>query len=220
MPETHVPASDGDSINRLETAFSQPPPDPFSQPLPDPDDPFHPHNLRISQEYLTHGVAKKLLTTVPVKKPNKQDFIRVHPSPDCRLVVALIELRDEREIFLIHPRFYPQVDETLRSVYTIYLAINRQKVVFLWPVKLPGPEGRRTNWHTSALDCAERAMKAWTRVAANMSLGAYEASLAETQSTEPEWPELPFFELLKIAFKGRIIDGPDHPVMQKLRGVI
>jgi hypothetical protein len=25
------------------------------------------------------------LTTVPVRKPNKQDFIRVHPDPDYRL---------------------------------------------------------------------------------------------------------------------------------------
>ena len=51
-----------------------------------------------------------------------------------------------------------------------------------------------------------------------MSLGAYEVFLAENQSADPEWPGLPFFELLKIASKGRIIDGPDHPVMQKLRG--
>ena len=211
-PDTPIPASDGTSINRLESAFSQ--------PAPDMDDPFHPDNLRISQEYLTHGVAKKLLTTVPVKRPSKTDFIRVHPSADCRHTVALIELREERETYLVHPRFYPQVDETLRSVYTIYLAINRQKVVFLWPVKLPGPDGRQTNWHLSALDCAEHAMKAWVRVASNMSLGAYEVCLAETQLSEPEWPELPFFDLLRIGFKNRIIDGPDHPVMQKLRGVI
>jgi hypothetical protein len=207
--KTPLSTNDGEELSRPEAV---------PQPLPEPDDPFHPDSLRISQEYLAQAVAKKLLTTVPVKKPSRQDFIRVHP--DYRHNAALIELREERETYLVHPKFYPEVEETLRSLYTIYLAINRQKVVFLWPVKLPGPDGRQTAWHTSASDCAERAMKNWVRVAANMSLGAYEVSLAETRLAEPEWPEAPFPDLLRIGFKNRIIDGPDHPVMLRLRGVI
>jgi hypothetical protein len=207
-----VPASDGDSINRLAGVFSQ--------PLPDLDDPLHPENLRISQEYLTGGIAKKILTTVPIKKPNKQDFVRVHPDPEYRLTAALIELREERETYLVHPRYFPNLDESLRSLQLLYLAINRQKVVFLWPVKLPTPDGRQNNWHSSALEHAETAMNSWVRIVANMSLGAYEVFLAENQVGEPQWPQMRFSELLKIAFKGRLIEDDDHPVMQKLRGVI
>jgi hypothetical protein len=41
-------------------------------------DPFDPANLRLDQNFLKMAGAKKLLTTVPVRRPNKQDYIRVH----------------------------------------------------------------------------------------------------------------------------------------------
>jgi hypothetical protein len=38
-----------------------------------------------------------------------------------------------------------------------------------------------------------------------MSLGAYDVLQATGQLPEPEWPNLPFKELLRIAFKDRFI---------------
>ena len=63
-------------------------------------------------------------------------------------------------------------------------------------------------------------MKHWIRVVPNMSLGAYEIHLAENVLTEPEWPDKPFRELLEIGFKGRLIQGQEHPVIMRLRGAI
>jgi hypothetical protein len=37
--------------------------------------------LRLDQSYADSSGVKKLLTTVPVRKPNRQDFVRVHPDP-------------------------------------------------------------------------------------------------------------------------------------------
>jgi hypothetical protein len=53
-----------------------------------------------------------------------------------------------------------------------------------------------------------------------MSLGGYEVFRASGQLAAPEWPELPFRQLLSIAFKGRFIDTLDHPVLRKLRGEV
>ena len=39
------------------------------------------------------------------------------------------------------------------------------------------------------------AMSQWVRLKANMSLGAYEITLAESVMAEPVWPELSFQEL-------------------------
>ena len=47
--------------------------------------------------------AKKLLTTVPVRRPNKQDYIRVHPAEEYRMPVALIEFKEDSEIFMVTP---------------------------------------------------------------------------------------------------------------------
>ena len=97
-------------------------------------------------------------------------------------------------------------------------SINRQGVLFLWPVKLPGPDGRHNEWHRSAAEAAERAMRKWVRVTANVSLGAYEIFEATGDLPEPTWPDLTFEEILKIAFRNLIVDRPDHPVVQRLRG--
>ena len=37
--------------------------------------------LKLSQDYADTVGVKKILATVPVGKPNKQDFVRVHPGP-------------------------------------------------------------------------------------------------------------------------------------------
>jgi hypothetical protein len=142
---------------------------------PDPFDPFDPENLRIDQSYLSQPAARKLLTTVPVRKPHKQEFIRVHPAESYRLNAALVELHDERETYLVLPRLISELREGEYFVATLYLCVNRQKVLSVWPVKMPNPDGRQSAWHTSAADAAERAMKTWIRVVSNMGLGAYEA---------------------------------------------
>jgi hypothetical protein len=42
----------------------------------------------------------------------------------------------------------------------------------------------------------------------------------EAQSTipDPEWPTLPFNELLRIAFRDRYVGSLDHAVIKRLRG--
>jgi len=89
----------------------------------------------------------------------------------------------------------------------------------LWPVRLPSPDGRQLAWHHSAQVAAEMAMKRWIRVKANMSLGAYDIFEANCTIPEPEWPsDISFPKLLEIAFKGRLVDSLDHPVLKRLRG--
>jgi hypothetical protein len=50
-----------------------------------------------------------------------------------------------------------------------------------------------------------------------MSLGAYEVSIADLDKPAV-WPDTPFQELLRIAFKGKLIDTLSHPVLKRLRG--
>ena len=38
------------------------------------------------------------------------------------------------------------------------------------------------------------------------------------QWPDPQWPDVPFKELLRIAFNERYIDSLDHPALQSLRG--
>jgi hypothetical protein len=63
-------------------------------------------------------------------------------------------------------------------------------------------------------------MQKWVRVTSSMSLGAYEIFEASGDLPEPVWPDYSFEEILKIAFRERIVDGPDHPLVQRLLGAV
>ena len=47
--------------------------------------------------------VKRALAHVPVRKPNKQEFIRTHHDPAFRLSVAILELKTEREFYVLLP---------------------------------------------------------------------------------------------------------------------
>jgi hypothetical protein len=64
-------------------------------------DPFSPANLRLSQSFTETVRVEKLLTTVPVRKPGPQDFVRVHPAAEYREHFPMVELRDEREEYIV-----------------------------------------------------------------------------------------------------------------------
>jgi hypothetical protein len=186
-----------------------------------PLDPFDPIALRLDQTYTSLGV-KKLITTIPVRKPSRQDFLRVHPDPAFRLSpAAIIELREERgEVYLVTPAMAASLPGEYVPA-TLHTAINRQGVLQIWPVKLPGPDGKMLEWHRSAAEAAELAMTRWIRVTANMSLGAYETFVAPQGLPEPVWPaDLTFPEMLKIAFRDRYVDRPDHPLVRRLLGEV
>jgi hypothetical protein len=68
------------------------------------------------------------------------------------------------------------------------------------------------------LEAVELAQKSWVRVSANMDVGGYDVLTATGTIPEPEWPGLSFAEILRIAFRHKLIDSLDHPVLKKLRG--
>ena len=182
-------------------------------------DPFNPTNLRLSQSFVETAGVKKLLTTVPVRKPSPQDFVRVHPDPAYRENFPIIELKDEREEYIVVAELVPAlVGEFVTK--TLFTAINRQGTVFFWPVRLPSPDGKNLDWWRSSREAAELAMKSWIRVRANMNLGAYVIFQAASVISDPEWPQLGVWELIKIAFRDHLVDRIDHPVIKRLRGQV
>src|SRR5687768_14516462 len=71
----------------------------------DETDPFSdPSKLVMSQDFARQAGVERLLTVVPVRKPAKHDFVRVHPDPEFRMSPAgIIELKEEREMYLVLP---------------------------------------------------------------------------------------------------------------------
>jgi hypothetical protein len=180
------------------------------------DDPFDLSRLRVNPEFVEGSSVKKLLATVPIRKPSNQDFIRVHPSPQYRETLAFLELKDDRETFVVNLAAVPELQAEC-FVATLFTCITRTGVLFVWPVRVP-TDGRSNDWYTSAATAAQHAMTRWVRVKANMSLRAYDIFEAEATIPDPTWPELDLAAITRIAFKDRLITNIDHPVIKRLRG--
>ena len=58
--------------------------------------------LRLDQNFVETAGVRKLLTRYRWKAKS-QDFVRVHPNSDYRGNFAVIELRDDREMYLLTP---------------------------------------------------------------------------------------------------------------------
>jgi hypothetical protein len=91
--------------------------------------------------------------------------------------------------------------------------------VFLWPVRLPQPDGRSNPWWDSAHEAAAMAQNRWVRVVADRDLGAYQILRAAATLDDPVWPDASFAELMRLAFRDRLISSPDHPALRKLMGL-
>jgi hypothetical protein len=182
-------------------------------------DPYNLDSLRLSQNFVAAAGVKKVITTIPVRKPSREAFVRVHPDPDFRFATLVLELKEDRETYLIvRPLWEELTTEPTVSRRLLVTAITRQRVLFVWPIRLPRADGRLDDWSRSMMEAAERAQTHWVRVMANMELGAYDISEAPGQVSEPEWPDLSFQEIIRIAYKDRMISTLDHPVLRRLRG--
>jgi hypothetical protein len=183
------------------------------------DDDFDLARLRLPQNFADVVGVKKALLTVPVRKPDRQDFVRVHPGEDYRITAAVIELRDDRKTYLVDPVLCSEIPGEV-TPKLLLTTITRQGVLFLWPIRLPAEDGRLDEWSRSAFQATELAVKHWVRVAANMALGAYEVFQARGALPDPDWPDVDFQTIVRTAFKDQFIQSLDHPVIRRLRGGI
>ena len=175
-------------------------------------------NVVLPDHLATRTPVKKALLHVPVRRPDRQWFVRVHPSEEYRRDVALIDLKDEGETYLVLPHLCADLPEVVFK--KLYTAISRQGAIFLWPVKLPDEDSRLDAWNTVAHEAAEMAMQKWVRLAANRAVGTYDVFEAQGNLTDPEWPDVPFNKLLELAFRGKVVRDFEHPIVQQLRGQV
>ena len=176
-------------------------------------------SLRLSQNFGESLGVKKVLTTEPVGKPSKDRFFRTHTSPSWVFPTWILENKAARETYIVSPEVASVLGDLVRPV-ELYAVIDRQNNPYLVPIPLPGPSGVRNSWHESLLQAVLSARLVWLRISANMDLKGYDIFEAAANLPEPIWPETTMDELLEVAFRGRIITGLDHPVVQDRLGRI
>ncbi len=176
-------------------------------------------SLRLPANYGATLGVKKLLTNVLVGRPKKPQFFRTHIADDMTFPGMILENKEARESYVVDPGVAQEISELVRPVM-LHAAIDRQNNVFLIPVPLPGEDGNRNPWHESLAQAVEHAKLKWIRITANMQVGGYDVYEAEGELPEPEWPAHNIDALVQVAFRGKIINDLDHPMVQTMLGKI
>ena len=77
---------------------------PVEQEAGPPPSPFDDLDaLRMDQNFEELSGVERLITTVPVGKPTKREFVRVHPGENYRMNCGIIELQEEGGDFISYP---------------------------------------------------------------------------------------------------------------------
>lgn len=173
-------------------------------------------SLKLPEEYDDLVSVKNANLYYEVRRPHRHEFVRTHP--DLVYNGLFFENKNDKEIYLIDVSVRDELlslsELKLKRLYTY---VNRDGDLKLWPVQLPGPDGKIDNFNLTARLAAELAKTKWVRIKAGS--GKYIVDEAGLQM-EPKWPE-PVGEdnamtkILKNAFRERFITSLDHPVIQK-----
>jgi len=178
----------------------------------------------LDQDYAKMVGVKRLITTVRVRRPKPVEFVRVNPDPNYRKLVALVEHTREEggngEYYLVHG---PLADalraEKLAFPFMLHATINRQRVLSLWPIRLPGEDGKDNDYWRTAREAAAQVETVWAKVVANQALGAYETTVAPGNIPEPVWPDITFAEMMTIGFRNKVITDLNHQLIDEKRGL-
>lgn len=175
-------------------------------------------SVRLNQDFDAVVGAQPVIATVPIRPPHSQEWFRVHSAKEWQLQTAILQLKEDREYFLISPSLHLQLWNEIKPV-VLYTAISRQGDLFLWPIRLPRSDGKSDKWMESDLAAAREAQQYWTRRYWVAESKSHKILKAINLTDAPNWPAEPDFAgLVKIAFKDRYISQYDHPVLKRLRG--
>jgi hypothetical protein len=169
----------------------------------------------IAQPLETGIVIERKIINVPAKKPNSQQFFRIHPSEE--VLVDVVDWKDEGVLYLVRQSALPALMEQTKRII-LYLGILRTGTPFLFPVPQPDSSGKWNSWHRSASEAVIKAKEHWVRIQPDKPSNGYILYEAEGKIPDPEWPDMTIIEYLAIAFKDAIIADANHPFVKSLKG--
>jgi hypothetical protein len=151
--------------------------------------------------------------TLPVQRPNKAKFFRIHPTLHADISIYKIKEGSKGgEIFAVYPKMVSRIEGC--SLFTLFLGSHKDGSLFLWPVNAVSSD----NWSKSSRQIAIAAMKVWCRLVTDQNAGLFVKREAKSITDEPVFPtDKTFIELLTLAFDpDHIVANESHRLVQEL----
>jgi hypothetical protein len=177
--------------------------------------------FRVDQDFAQHIQTVKKPISIPVGRPHNQEWICFHPNKSWRIVVNLLEDRINRRFYLVARHLFPEVMSDLRPKLLVAYAVRRDSSWGLWPIRVKGERGDLDSYSESLHGILGQYSGQWIRVLTDQPGGVYVPVVTENvEAPVPRWPDGGFQYLFQLAFKNRVINGLDHPILRGLRGEI
>jgi hypothetical protein len=150
-------------------------------------------------------------------------FFVAHPDPNMRALVMLVKPDgrdfDEEDWMLVDA----DVEEDLAdvgSMYELVLCRTANGGYFLWRLKTETPGGRIDGYNESAREALEEhAGERWIKLKGGDKSRAYEVVKGSAVNVI-RWPEFDLDDLVRRAFKGRVVSSENNVLIRQLRGDI
>ena len=208
-----------------EPASSASESNPASRP-PQPDSTFdlastlELDDYRVSQSFAEHLQVVKKPISIPVGRPNDQEWICFHPSNSWQIIVNLLEDKLNRRTYLVGRSLFPELLGDIRPKLLVAYATLRG-TWGLWPIRIRGERGELDSYSESLHAIVLQHAGQWIRVITNLPDGVYVPLVSEKiEAPEARWPEGGFSHLFQLAFQNSVITSLDHPFLRHLRGEI
>jgi hypothetical protein len=177
--------------------------------------------LKLSMEEASQLGSEEVTAIVDVRKPRANEFVRVSADPKMSFATSVF-LDTEKEVYFVPPAIRPHFPMGLKWM-VLTLAVNQRGSCFLWPLAL-GEGGatiaKRNKWNETARAAADLARTEWVKVISDMQDGGYRIFRAKGKLPEPVFPNKSMNDLLRLAFRNRVVDCEDHAAIKQAIGMI
>jgi hypothetical protein len=168
------------------------------------------------------GVAKKKLVSVPAKgSPPRDRYLRTSTDPRHNGTLPLFyDKGGDGGIHLVEAHCVDHLGaDRVKDSYCV-LTVTRQGSYFLWCTPLEDSDGSWNAWHESAHEGKEACADEWLTFIPNKEINGYDTRppLQPDTFPEPEFPDIDWATIVKLTFRRRIIDKPDHPIIVRILG--
>jgi len=172
-------------------------------------------DLRLSQDFEALAEVTKAVTNVTIGKPNRHTFFRAHPEWAALYWVLDLKSGVQSDYYIVDIKAVPELKAEVSPRRLVPL-ITRDGALYLWPLRIPMAEKQFDAAGATAHAAAQAAKQAWIRLV--WAGNQFDTLIAKVAIPGPHWPDLTFDQMIEIAFTGRVIDNPEHPVVKALNG--
>jgi hypothetical protein len=164
--------------------------------------------------------VRKRLVDIPARTPHDEWFVRtsVNPAHSGTLPLYWDKVGSGRP-FLIDEAVQDYFGNKVRNNWCV-LSVTRQLTYFLWCSPLEDEDGVWNSWHESAHDMKTIAAESWIKVVSNKQKGGYDPIdfVGPVPPPEPEWPNLTWEEIVRLAFRRHLVETDNHPLIRRRLG--